>query len=125
MSVYEDERNPMRIPDLTPMYEAVRDFVKEHQGDKGFICTDDSTCDTIWCVVRDLVYFEIYEYEVKAIRVKDNNLEILYDDASTRYDEKSCGDMMDDNCWFDVRLHDCIDYIPTIFNIAENIQEYV
>ena len=124
MSAFDDDKNPMRIPDLSPMYEAVRDFVKENQGDKGFICTDNYECDAIWCIVYDLDYFEAHEYEVKAVRVKNKNLEILFDSPSIRYDDKSCAEI-DDDAWCDVMYDDCVYYVPTIFNIAENIQEYV
>ena len=124
MSIYEDERNPMRIPDLSPMYEAVRDFVKENQGDKGFICTDNSECDTIWCIVYDFDYFEIREYAVKVIRVKNNTLEIIYDPPMIHYDDESIAELSDDE-WFELKYSDSIYYIPTLFNIAENIQAYV
>jgi len=124
MSAFESDKNPMRIPDLTPMYEAVRDFVKEHQGDKGFICTDDNRCDTIWCIVYSEISGTAYEYEVKAVRVKHNTLQVVYDTPGIIYDGDAVMRMSDEE-WYDVQFDDNVYFIPTIFNIAENIQEYV
>lgn len=124
MPVYEDERNPMRIPDLTPMYEAVRDFVKENQGDKGFICTDDEKCDTIWTIVYSDMYATSFEYEVKAVRVKNEDLEIIYDYPGIIYEDEEIRNRDEDD-WSSVQYDDFVYYIPTIFNLAENIQEYV
>lgn len=124
MSVYEDQRNPMRIPDLSPMYEAVRDFIRENQGDKGFICTEDNRCDTIWTYVYNDTLTSIYEYQVKAVRVKNNRLEVLYDLSQIFYEDEMVKIQSEDE-WYDVQYADLILYVPTIFNIAECIQEYV
>lgn len=124
MPVYEDQRNPMRIPDLSPMYEAVRDFVKENQGDKGFICTEDNRCDTIWAYVYDDTLTSIHEFQIKAVRVKDNRLEVLYDISQIYYEDEMVRIQSEDE-WYDVQCADLILYVPTIFNIAECIQEYV
>ena len=119
------DKNPFRIPDLTPMYEAVRDYVKAHQGKKGFICTDDDDCDTIWTIVYSYDDFRAYEFQVKAVRVdKHNNLQIAYDTSNVIYTNKSInlGEGVE---WCDVQYDDYVYYIPTIFNLAENIREYV
>ena len=124
MSVYEDERNPMRIPDLSTMYEAVRDFVMEHQGDKGFICTEDNGGDTIWTYVYDDTLSSIHEFQIKAIRVKNNRIEILYDLSQIYYEDEMVKIQSEDE-WYDVQYADLILYVQTIFNIAECVQEYV
>ena len=125
--MHKAKDNPFKIPDLTPMYEAVRDYVKKHQGEKGFILTDNPDCDTIWTIVFDDYDYDAKEYEVKAIRVNEyNSLQIIYDPSSVKYDESSVCDMMEDNeVWYDVQYDDYVYFIPTIFNIAESIQEYV
>jgi len=124
MSAYDIDRNPFCIPDLSPMYEKVCEFVKEHQGEKGFICTDDPECDTIWMIYYSYEDWSVYEYEVKAVRIHEGNLQILFDSPSVNYTEESIMPV-DQNEWYDVQYSEFVYFIPTIFNIAENIQEYV
>lgn len=119
-----ETNNPFKIPDLTPMYEAVRDYVLCHQGANGFILTDNSECDTMWTIVYDMEYYEAHEYEIKAVRVKNKTLEILFDPSSVTYTEDSVKNFDDDD-WHPVMFDDVVYYIPTIFSLAECIQEYV
>ena len=67
----------------------------------------------------------VSEFEVKAVRVKDNMLQILYDDSYTTYNEDDISDS--DVCdWSnDIRYDDCVYYVQTIFSLAESIREYV
>lgn len=126
--------NPFNIPDLDPMYEAVTAFVKEKQGEKGFINTQDEKCDTIWAYeYLDGDLTEVVEREVKAVRVnpKDESLEILTDAGYVIYTEddiREIGTETDteiNNYWMDLRCSDKVLFIPTIFNIAENLTEYI
>ena len=118
-------KNPFCIPDLTPMYEKVRDFVKEHQGEKGFIFTDNEENDTIWTFIYNDMMNTVSELEVKAVRVKYNVLQILYDDSYTTYKESDVVDKDECDWSNDIRYDDSVYYIQTIFSIAESIQEYV
>lgn len=126
-----NENNPFKVPDLTPMYEAVRDYVKEHQGEKGFILTDNPENDTIWAICYDEAMNSACEPEVKAVRVnKYGVLQAVIDNSSVLYDEDRVAKIPEetqDVCgfWLDVQYDDYLYFIPTIFNIAENIEEYV
>ena len=121
------DKNPFCIPDLTLMYEKVRDFIRNNQGEKGFICTHNPQCDTIFTIIYDGCSYEVNEYTIKAVRVNDyNRIQILFDTFNTVYTEEIISDMMNDNeDWYDVQYDDAVYYIPTIFNIAEYIREYV
>ena len=127
------DNNPFNIPDLTPMYKAVTAFVKEKQGEKEFIDTQNERYDTIWAYeYLNESLTEVVEMEVKAVRVnpKSGNLEMLTDLGNVRYSEEDIRETGTepgseiDNYWKDVRHGDQVLFIPTIFNIAENIQEY-
>lgn len=126
-----NKNNPFKVPDLTPMYEAVRDYVKEHQGEKGFILTDNSENDTIWAICYDDTQNSAWEPEVKAVRVNEHGvLQAVIDNSSVCYDEDRVAKIPEetqDVCgfWLDVLYDDYLYFIPTIFNIAENIEEYV
>lgn len=120
------ENKTFGIPDLSKLYERVRDWVKEHQGEKGFIITDNNErCDTIWIIIYDDYTQNVNEFQVKAVRVnKDNDLQILYDLHNVIYDEDSVKDSKDKS-WNYVQYDDYVYFIPTIFNIAESIEGYV
>ncbi len=129
-----NNNNPFHIPDLTQMYEAVRDFVKEHQGKKGYILTepaqDETLYDTIWGFTYNESERQAEEAQVKAVRVsKDNELQVILDQYAIWDDEsvKNVGEDYDCifGCWANVEYDDCVYFIPTIFNIAENIQQYI
>lgn len=126
-----NKNNPFSIPDLTPMLDAVEAFVKEHQGEKGFILTDNPENDTIWAICYDETQNSAWEPEVKAVRVnKHGVLQAVIDNSSVCYDEERVAKIPEetqDVCgfWLDVRYDDYLYFIPTIFNIAENIEEYV
>lgn len=116
--------NKISIPDLTPMYESVKSFVLEHQEPAGFLYTQNSECDTIWVMVYEDYDFTYLEFEIKALRVKNNSLECIYDRPYLDWSKEAIANAPDEE-WHDVRWDDFIYFIPTIFNIAENIEEYV
>lgn len=132
--ISEDKRkgnNPMSIPDLDPMYERLKEFIKKHQGGKGFILTDDSRCDTIWAICYSEIANQAEEYEVKAVRVDKGAIEVMVDFSGVTYTEndvivRAASKSKDfTGQWLQLRWDDYLYYIPTIFNIAENIHEYV
>ncbi len=126
----DNRYNPFHIPDLTPMYEALKDFIKEHQGDKGYILTDNDALDPIWSFVYDESEHKAVEVEVKAVQVdKHGCIKVIVDDFNTKYDDKSVSmaDKADTiyGAWLDLQYDDNLFYIHTVFSIAESIQEYV
>jgi len=119
----------MRIPDLSPMYEAVRDLVKENQGDKGYIdCQPSLGCDIIYGMMYDDDYGAGTEQYVYGVRVIDDELEVLLEPIMRTYrvvyKDEDFMNSDNENKWYSLRWSD-VYYVPTIFNIAECIQEYV
>ncbi|MBQ9173731.1 MAG: hypothetical protein IJ161_08395 [Bacteroidales bacterium] len=119
-----DEKNPLNAPDLTPMLKAVKDFVTKHQGEKGFILTDRPEYDAIYSIEYNDEEGRADEFHVKAIRVKNNCLEILTDLYNVRFDEDAIAEIKDDE-WLSVQFSDYVYFVPTLFNIVENLWEYV
>mgnify|MGYP003291935115 CR=1 FL=1 len=117
----------IRIPSLDQMYEDVKKVVLEAQGDKAFIDTDPKDCvDTIhthkYSEVSDIFEEEI----VFGVRVKDGDLQIIPNPWMRTYHNRPTDEeYADDNNWHSVKNSDAILYVPTIFNIAENIREYI
>lgn len=106
------------------MVEAVKAFVSEHQGEKGFILTEDAKADVINDIEFNFDDTQVREFQVKAVRVKNNDLQVLTDVYNCTYDEDAVS-TADENQWMSVQYDDRVYFIPTIFNIAENIEEYI
>lgn len=117
-------KNIFKIPNLQPMLEAVTDFVLNHQGDKGYILTDDSGKDYIYDIEYSIEENCAGEFHVKAVRVKHGILEIITDASNVRYNDETVKEISE-SVWDSVQYSNVIYFIPTIFNIAENIEEYV
>jgi hypothetical protein len=129
----------LNIPNLDDLYEEVATYVREHQGEKGYI-----DCQPYQKEPGDIIYtFEYNEFSgwgeermVYGVRwnEEERDLEICFEPyvRSYRlvYDEKAFkgeyeGEDKDANAeWYSVRWSDIIYFIPTIFSIAENIEEY-
>lgn len=125
------------IPNLDPLYEEVVAYVKEHQGEKGYI-----DCQPYQENPGDIIYTVIYNEEsgwgeermVYGVRVEDNDLQICFEPYMRTYrlvyDEKAFkgeyeGEDVDANAeWYSVRWSDEVYYVLTLFNIAEIIEEY-
>lgn len=116
--------NPFHIPDLTPMYNAVRDYIKEHQGEKGYISTWEEGFDILWTMIYTGYDSEYEEQMVYAVRVKNDDIQIVYDTYRTKYTDEYIASLGDED-WYSIRYDDCIVYLPTIFSIAESIESYV
>lgn len=121
------ERIPdLKIPDLNPMYNAVVEFIKTHQGEKGYIDTQNDDLDTIYTYAFNYDSNAFEENVVHGVRVVDNEIEVVYEPFTRTYkvvyDEDSF--KSEDTEWESIRGGD-IAYIPTIFSIAESIWEYV
>lgn len=129
----------INIPNLDGLYEEVATYVREHQGEKGYI-----DCQPYQEEPGDIIYtFEYNEFSgwgeermVYGVRwnEEERDLEICFEPyvRSYRlvYDEKAFkgeyeGEDKEANAeWYSVRWSDIIYFIPTIFSIAENIEEY-
>ena len=126
----DNSNNPFNIPDLTPMNKAVAAYVKEHQGEKGFINTYDIEADIIWGYRYQEGFgeTEVKEQRVVAVAFMDDKLCcLLEDNLVDEYGYPT--EVTDDNikkhldCFESVQYSD-IQYVQTIFNIAECITEY-
>ena len=125
------------IPNLDDLYEEVATYVREHQGEKGYI-----DCQPYQKEPGDIIYtFEYNEFSgwgeermVYGVRwnEEERDLEICFEPYVRSYhlvyDEKAFrGEHEDKDAnaeWYSVRWSDIIYFIPTIFSIAENIEEY-
>ena len=114
----------IEIPDLAPMLRSVIAYVKKNQGEKGFILTDRKDKDPFYDIEYSPELNRVNEFQIKAVRVIGNSLEILTDVNQVRYDEQSVRDA-DESDWESVEDSDTIYFKPTLFNIAENIRNYV
>lgn len=114
----------INIPDLAPMLRSIIAYVKKYQGEKGFILTDRDDKDAFYDIEFSPEDNSVNELQIKAIRVIGNSLEILTDINQVRYDEQSVRDA-DESDWESVEESDAIYFKPTLFNIAENIRNYV
>ena len=122
------------IPNLDALYEEVCTYVKEHQGEKGYI-----DCQPYQEEPGDIIYtFEYNEFSgwgeermVYGVRVEDGELQICFEPYMRTYklvygEDNFLGkcDEEDANAdWYSVKWSDVL-YVPTIFNLAENIEEY-
>jgi hypothetical protein len=83
--------------------------------------------DTIYAIMYDDDEWRGVEYYVYGVRVVDDDLEVLLEPIMNSYrvtyapDDFTNKDAEDK--WFSVRWSD-VYYIPTLFNIAECIEEY-
>jgi hypothetical protein len=106
------------------MLRSIIAYVKKYQGEKGFILTDRDDKDAFYDIEFSPEDNSVNEFQIKAVRVIGNNLEILTDVNQVRYDEQSIRDA-DESDWESVEDSDTIYFKPTLFNIAENIRNYV
>ena len=106
------------------MLRSVIAYVKKYQGEKGFILTDRDDKDAFYDIESSPEDNSANEFQIKAVRVIGNSLEILTDVNQVRYDEQFVRDA-DEPDWESVEDSDTIYFKPTLFNIAENIRNYV
>ena len=123
--VKPDNRIP--VPILTDTYDAVCKYVKEHSGEKGFYYTGSDDCDYIWAMIYEGFDDPVYsEYRIYALKVNEFGALVCYcDPPNIKCDAEYIKSIVDDESqWIQVRYDDYLYFTPTIFNIAENIQEY-
>jgi hypothetical protein len=116
----------INIYDFTPLYNEVKSYIKEKQGEKGFINTQDERFDTIYAVVY-LDDYTMYDAHVKAVRVANEQIEIIYEiDSYSLRVKWSDEDLKNANNeeWEVINNDEVIYYIPTLLSIANYIEEY-
>lgn len=120
----------IEIPDFNPLYEQVKEYIKTHQGEKGYIDTQMDThtdCDSIYGFVFDEGEERAVEVEIVGVMYDKNEDEIGVawehihprNAAQTIYGEedfKQCD-------WCSLRYSD-IYFISTLLSIAECIEQY-
>ena len=113
------------IPNLEPLFNEVVAYVAENQGDKGYIdCQPSLKGDIIYGFIFSDFSGVNEEKYVYGVRVVNGDLEALFEDITRTYlTEYSDEDFKQADDWVSVRWSD-VAYIPTLFNIAENIEEY-
>lgn len=133
----------INIPDLEPMYQQVLSFVKEKQGEKDYIDTQRKDCDKMYFYAYAEDYTispEMYEGLIVGIRVNNDMVEILgttnYINTRLRFEDKDFKEASNNYnknylftddwelCWQPIRGNDIIHFIPTLFSIAESIEQY-
>ena len=111
------------IPSFDELFANTCEFVRENQGEKGYISTQDETCDTIYgfAYCGDCTT-EIKVHGVKAI---GDELFIAYEwvTESCRI-EYSDVDFADKENWENIKYAD-VHFVSTLLNIADVIHEYV
>ena len=125
------------IPNLEPLYEEVATYVREHQGEKGYI-----DCQPYQKEAGDIIYtFEYNEFSgwgeeriVYGVRwnEEERDLEICFEPYMRTYHLVYDDDAFQGNCedkdanaeWYSLQWSDIIYYVPTLFNIADYIEEY-
>lgn len=115
---------PFDIPNLDELYRQVVGFVKDKQGEKGYIdCQpfQGPNGDTIYAIQFDGEYRYGIEHYVYGVRVKDGELEVLLEPIAHTYRVKY--EETDFKDWLSVKDGD-VYYIPTLFSIAESIAQY-
>lgn len=118
------KQSKLAVDAISTLVIDVKEFVKGHGG---FISTHYSDCDTIYAYVVDWECDNVSEQRVLAVRVKDNELQILATPyKNDEYDEPLIEDDYNENDWHYVgTCGDTILTAQTILSIAESIEQYV
>lgn len=92
-------------------------FVKKHQGEQGYILTanTDGNCDTMYATLYDCGEDPscLREFQIKAVRVKDDSLEFALDNPEEGPFE-----------WISIYADD-VQLVATLYAIANAIEQYV
>lgn len=93
----------------------------------GFISTHSMEWDTMFAYVVDWNYDDVSEQRVLAVRVKDNELQIIVTPYKNDvYDTPLTEDDYVDSDWYSVgTCGDSVLTAPTILSIADSIEQYV
>ena len=103
---------------------AIIDYVKIHQGDKGFINTSSSELDVIWAMLYECDYdgYAMYsEVPITAIRVRNDSLQLVLD-GGYDVDDDEIQDYDEDN-WVLIN-DDRIYMFVTVASILDELEYY-
>lgn len=116
------------VPNLDKLYKTTCEYVKNHQGKKGYIDTQAKDCDSIYGMVYEEENYRGVEVDIKGVRYNEeiNELEVVYEyifyPTFIEYTEES---FADEEKWIPIRYNDIIYYVYTLLQIAESIHQYV
>lgn len=113
------------IPSLDRLYVSVREHIRQHQGEKGFVSTQNSRLDPIFCFYW--VDGQNLEYKIHGVRVKNELIEIIFDSdisGMTRIEYNTESFNASDADWQALETSSDLMYIQTLFDLAMNIEEY-
>lgn len=114
------------IPSLDNLYEITKEYIRSHQGSKGYIPTQNLQLDTIYGYAFVDTDMHVVEVRVHAVRVKDKDIQIFYDcdtsvNKTVTYQHE---DFIADNApWVSFKNADML-FPQTLMNIAEFIHEF-
>ena len=111
------------IPSFDELFAKTCEFVRENQGEKGYISTQDENCDTIYGFAYSNM--SVVEIEVRGVKVVGENLLIAYEWLTEGLRcEYSDEDFAYKENWENIKYAD-VHFVSTLLNIAEVIHEYV
>ena len=124
MGISLRDNNPFFVPNLQPMYDAVRDYVRAFQGKRGFLLTEDNQKKTICGYLYDEKLQLHVERQVKGVRVTpEGQLEVVMDEPAKHYTNIALGKLQHE-CWIDIRNNANVHFVPTLFSLADAISDY-
>lgn len=113
------------VPTTNAAHNALLQFLKEHQGEKGYFRTDDESADTIWGFIYDEGEQRGIEMQVVGVRESDGSIEVFVGDSALTYRvEYTEDDFKNDENWYDLKFSD-VYYPETLFRICEVIEQYI
>lgn len=121
-------KSKIHVPSLDGLYDDVVAFVKERQGKKGYIDVQPAlNLDGIYCFVFEDETGCGEEKTVYGVRVVDSDgaddLQVCFETFTRTYHVKYRKKDFMEAEWMSVRWSH-VYYVPTIFSIADNIEEY-
>lgn len=95
---------------------------KKRQGSDGFMMVDDERYDRMYALVLDNEYYNYTDYPIVALRVKDERLELLYDNPQVKWSVEDVA-KADIEFWWHLDNANILSY-PTLSWILEVLTEY-
>ena len=121
---------------IDELYNEVLNKVQQIQDDKGYISTQNPNCDKMYFYgYEDTSGYNMLEGIIGGVRAYGKDLQILgsvqpisFDEEDFEYASTSYEDNFEtedwEYCWQSIKRNDFINLIPTLFSIAEVIEEY-
>jgi len=116
------------IPSLDILYEATKQFILAHQGEKGFISLEDNTATMVTCLAWLGGEYGNTEFKVHGVRVKLDDIQIVFENDNDPYSTAIHYSPEDfnnpDTEWESIKHDDILLYTQTLINLAELIHEH-